>query len=108
MITLVLAQKNIFDTPMNPPPNELRTLGGILSALLPNLYILAGIIFMVLLIAGGIGMITSAGSGMKEGVAKGQKMITAVVIGFIVVIGSYWIIQIISTVTGLNILEPGI
>jgi len=84
------------------------TFGELISTLLPNIYILAGVILLFLLIGGGFGIIVSAGKGMKEGVSRGSKAVTAALIGFLVIIASYWIIQIISTITGLNILEPGL
>ena len=90
---------DVFKSPFN-------TVGELISTLLPNVYILAGIILLFLLIGGGFGIIVSAGKGMKEGVARGSKAVTAALIGFLVIIASYWIIQIISTITGLNILEP--
>jgi hypothetical protein len=87
----------------NPP---FQSAGGLISVLLPNLYILASVILLILLIGGGFAFILNAGKGQKEGVAKSGKIITAALIGFLIIIGSYWIIQIISTVTGLNILTP--
>ncbi|MCJ7827564.1 hypothetical protein MUP65_00250 [Patescibacteria group bacterium] len=100
----VYAQVNIrslFESPID-------SIGGIFTSLLPNLYILAGIIFFLLIFAGGFTIISSAGKGMEEGVAKGQKALTAGVIGFIIVIGSYWIIQIIGMITGLDILNTSL
>lgn len=82
------------------------SLGELISIVLPNVYILAGVILLLLLIGGGFGIIMSAGKGQKEGVAKGQKAVTGALIGFIVIIGSYWLIQIIEIVTGLSILNP--
>lgn len=103
MINLVLAQVDIGHSELNPP--VFTSFGELVAVLLPNIYILAGIILFLLLIAGGFGIILSAGKGLKEGVAKGSKMVTAAVIGFLIVLGSYWLIQIISKITGLNILS---
>lgn len=84
------------------------TLGGFISVLLPNVYVLAGILLFLLLIAGGYGIIAGAGSGNSDQVGKGQKAVTAAVIGFILIFASWWIIQIIEIVTGMEILGPGI
>ena len=102
MISPVLAQISITDH-FTPP---FESLGEMISVLLPNLYILAGVIFLVLLIAGGFGIIISSGKGMKEGIAKGSKTVTVALIGLLVIIGSYWLIQIISAITGIDILTP--
>ena len=102
MISPVLAQVDI-EKEFKPP---FKSIGDLISTLLPNIYLIAGIILFVLLIAGGLGIIVNAGKGDKNGVAKGGQLLTAALIGFLVIIGSYWIIQIISTVTGLNILRP--
>lgn len=88
-----------FNSPIN-------SFGELLSVFLPNVYILAGVVLFILLLAGGFTYILNAGKGEKEGTAKGGKMITAAITGFVIIIGSYWIIQIIRTVTGYNILTP--
>lgn len=84
------------------------TLGGFISVLLPNVYVLAGILLFVLLIAGGYGIIMGAGSGDSGQVGKGQKALTAAIIGFVIVFASWWIIQVIEVVTGMKILELGV
>lgn len=83
-----------------------QTLGGLVSILLKNAYLLAGILLFLLLIFGGLGLIMSAGSGDAKKTAQGQQAITTALIGFLIIFASYWIIQIIETVTGLNILNP--
>lgn len=85
-----------------------QTLGGFISLILPNVFLLTGIILFILLIFGGIMIISSAGQQNPEGMAKGQKAITNALVGFLIIFLSYWIIQIISAVTGLNILRPGL
>lgn len=84
-----------------------QTLGGFISVILPNVYIIAGIILFALLLFGGLGVIMGAGQDDPEKVQKGKKAITAAVIGFLVIFCSYWIIQIIDAVTGLEIIKGG-
>jgi hypothetical protein len=86
---------------------SIGTIGDLISALLPNIYILAGIILLLLLIFGGLTVIFSAGKSDPESAAKGQKTISAALIGFLVIFASYWIIQIIEIVTGIEILSGG-
>ena len=83
------------------------TLGEFLSAILPNVFIIAGIILLFLLIGGGFLVIVSAGQDNPEGAAKGKKAITSALIGFLLIFTSYWLIQIIEIITGINILSGG-
>lgn len=84
------------------------SLGSLISILLKNVYVIAGIMLFVLLIVGGISIISSAGGGDPKKAAQGQKALTSAVIGFLIIFASYWIIQIIEYITGLNILNPGL
>jgi len=89
------------------PVKEIGTIGGIISTLLQNVYILAGIILFILLIVGGLGFIMGAGEDNPEKAKKGKQAITAALIGFVVIFCSYWIIKIIEIITGVSILNPG-
>ncbi len=85
-----------------------KTLGEFFNHLLNPVYAVAGIIMMFLLIFGGISVIIGAGQQDSSQMQKGQKAITAAVIGFVVIVGSYFIIQLIEVVTGVTILSPNI
>ena len=82
-------------------------LGKLISVILPNLYILAGVIFFFLLLFGGILIISAAGKGDSETAKKGQQAMTAAAIGFLIIFCSYWIIKIVEVITGLGIFSPG-
>ena len=82
-----------------------QTLNSFVSAVLPNIYIIAGIILFIYLLIGGIGFIKSAGQENTEGLKKAQQTITTALVGFLIIFASYWIIQLIEIVTGLNILK---
>jgi hypothetical protein len=82
-------------------------IGGIISNLLQNIYILAGILLFVLLIIGGLSFIMGAGEDNPEKAKKGKQALTAALIGFAIIFASYWIIKIIEIVTGVSILNPG-
>jgi len=81
-------------------------IGGIISTLLQNIYVLAGIVLFILLIVGGLGFIIGAGGDNPEQAKKGKQAITAALIGFAIIFCSYWIIKIIEIVTGLSIFNP--
>lgn len=81
------------------------TFGSFISTLLPNVYIIAGVILLILLIFGGFTYIVNAGKQKPEGVQKGQNAIGAALIGFLLIFISWWIIQLIEIITGIEILK---
>jgi len=81
------------------------SVGPLISSFLKNSLVIAGVILLGLILFGGVGMITSAGSGDSKKAEQSQKTITSAVIGFLIVFCAYFIIQIIETITGLNILN---
>lgn len=86
------------------PASGYATLGGFLSSVLPNIYIASGLILLFLLLFGGLTTIIN--SGNPEAQEKGQGAVAAAIIGFLIIFLSYWIIQIIQVLTGINILKP--
>lgn len=60
---------------------------------------------LFLLVLGGIGVIAGAGGDNPERAAKGKQAVTSAIIGFIIIIVAYWIIQIIENITGITILS---
>ena len=81
-----------------------HSIGEFISAILPNAYIIAGLILFFLILFGGFTMITAGGDSEKIG--QGSKAITAALAGFVLVFASYWIIQIIQVLTGVKIFSP--
>ncbi len=53
-------------------------------------------------------MIINAGSADSKKTAQAQQAISSALIGFAVVFSAYFIIQIISLVTGVKILDSGL
>lgn len=80
--------------------------GPLISVILFNAYIIAGVIVLFLLVFGGLGIIIGAGSGDKQRVGQGRQALTAAIIGFLIIFASYWIIQLVEVITGFCILEP--
>ncbi len=77
------------------------TPGDILSAALPYLYVIAGMILFVMLIWGGFEMM--AGAAEPKSQEAGKQRITAAVIGFVLLFVSYWIAQILQIIFGITI-----
>jgi hypothetical protein len=78
-----------------------KTPADLINIIVPNLFILAGVIFLFLLILGGFAIISS---GSAKSVEEGQKKVTTAIIGLLVMFSAYWIIQIVQLLTGVRIL----
>jgi hypothetical protein len=74
----------------------------LISSILPNIYIIAALMLLAYLVFGGFLIVTSAGSTEQSG--KGKSAITNAVIGLGIIIGSYWLMQVIQVITGIDIL----
>ena len=86
--------------------NGFTNFGDLVTVVLKNSFVLAGVICLVLLIFGGFGIIVGAGGGDTKRIEQARQTITYAVVGLLLVVGSYWIIQIIGKVTGVNLLSP--
>ena len=82
-----------------------QSLGGFISTILPNIYVVAGIIAFVLVLVAGLMFIINAGKGQSEQAKKWQGTLTASIAGLLIIFLSYWIIQIIEALTGIKILN---
>jgi len=81
------------------------SIGELLSALLPNVYIIAGLILFFLILLGGYGLLASGSD--PEKLKQSSKAVTAALAGFLIIFVSYWIIQIIELITGIDIFKSG-
>lgn len=77
-------------------------LGDIISALLPYLFVLAGLILFAFIIWAGFEFLTSAGD--PEKVKSAQGKLTSAIVGFIIIFAAYWIAQILQIIFGVSIL----
>lgn len=76
------------------------SLGTIISKLLPYIFGGAGLILLLYLIFGGFEIMLSGGS--PERVKSGQARITNALVGFIIIFISFWIVQAVGLLLGLN------
>lgn len=79
------------------------SLGAFISAVLPTVFVVSGIILLVLIVFGGLTMILNAGSGDAKKVEQGQKALTSALIGMVLIFTAWWIIKIIEYITGIQI-----
>ena len=83
---------------MGPSPAPLSALEGIFENLVSTLLALGGITLFILLLMGGFKYLTSGGDPkMVEGA---KKTLTIAIGGFVMLAGSYIILQIIANFTG--------
>jgi len=102
---------DISTLPLGTGKNISQTYGSIsplISSIIRNSIVLASIILLALLIFGGITFIINAGNGDSKKAEQGKSAITNAIIGFIIVLFAFIIIQIIQVITGLNILNSNL
>lgn len=108
----LLAEVNIGDIPINNSQTKISetysTAAPLINVIIRNSIAVASILFLALLIFGGIAFIAGSGSGDQKQAGKGQKAITSAAIGFIIIIFAYLIIRVVETITGLPILSSGL
>lgn len=81
------------------PSRKFGTLGQLVSTLSQNFLVIAGAIFLVLIIFAGYTIIRGAGSQDGKQMEKAKSIFTYAIIGFLIIFGAYWIVQIINFFT---------
>ncbi len=76
--------------------------GAIFGDVLSYVYIFAGLILLLMLISGGVGLMTSGGNPDK--MKAGYGRITSALIGFLIVFISYIVVKIVESILGVVIL----
>lgn len=100
--------ERVFAVPIqsiSPTFTKFGTFGDIVNVIIRNAFVLAGLISFVLLVIGGFGVIMGAGAGDTKKLEQGRQTIVGAVVGLIVVVVSYWIVQLIGKLTGLDLLS---
>lgn len=75
--------------------------GTVISKAIPYVYIAAGLSLLLVLISGGITLMTAAGNADKAKAGYGK--ISAGLIGFLIVFVSYFVVQIVQVLLGVKI-----
>lgn len=86
-------------------PAGFQKWGEVVTVIVKNAVVLAGVISFILLILGGLGVIVGAGSGDTKKLEQSKKAVTGAVMGLLIVVLSVLIVQVIATITGADILE---
>jgi len=77
-------------------------LGGIITEVLPYVFVAAGLSMFIMLIVGGFSLMVSGGDPGKVKAAQGK--LTGGIVGFLLVVFAYFITQIVELVFSVNIL----
>lgn len=76
------------------------TLGDIISKLLIYIFPLAGLLLLLYLLYGGYRFLFSGGN--PKSIEEGKSIITTALTGFIIIFVSFWVVQIVATILGLD------
>lgn len=79
-----------------------KTPAEIINAVLPFVFVIAGLILFSMIFFGGFTIFTSAGNPEKT--KQGQGMIVNALIGFAVIFAAYWIMQLLEFSLGFKAL----
>lgn len=100
-VKLPLIMKSYDGSLLPEDPTGFKNLGAIINRLLPYIYVFAGIALLLMLIAGGISLMTAAGDEAKTKAAYGR--ISGALIGFFIVFLSYFVVQLVEVILGVTI-----
>lgn len=81
---------------------DVTDVGKLLSILLNNAITIAGIVLIFIFIIAGIQMISGSGDAQKA--AQARQVITAGIIGFILVVAAFFIVRLLESSLGVNLL----
>lgn len=109
-MTQLLAQKIVlptiegqptiaFEGPLpstSPGVYRFNNLGDIINTALQYIFPLAGLLLFILIIVAGFQLLVSSGDPKK--VEAGSKRITAAIVGFLLLVASYWIVKVVQII----------
>lgn len=75
-------------------------IGDLVNLILPYVFFGAGIALLIVIILGGIELMTSGGDPKKVQAAQGK--ITSGLIGFLIIFVAYWIVQLVYKILGVE------
>lgn len=100
-MTRYLAQFSVNDTEIYSPLNsQFDSIGSIFNILLPIIFSIAAIILFFILMWGGFDLVMSRGE--QEKISAARSKITAGIIGFVLLVLSFFLVQVLSYVFGLD------
>jgi len=92
----------INNSKANPIGSKYNNIGEIVNAILPYIFVVAGLILLFMLIIGGITLMTSGGNPDKTKAGYGR--ITQSLIGFLIIFVAYFVAQLVQVILGVKFL----
>ncbi len=86
------------------PVAKFANIGELASVLLSNIYVVAGVVFLFMVVITGLSYIFGAGNESPQKIQATQQTLLWTLVGLLVIIASYWIVQAIGVLTGFKIL----
>lgn len=86
----------------DPVANKFATPAAVISTVLPYVYVIAGMAMLVMIIFGGVTLMTAAGDPGKS--KDGYGKITAGIIGFVIIFIAYFVAQLVEVMLGAKFL----
>lgn len=74
----------------------------LINTLLPNIFVFVGVVMVLYIFGAGLKIVMNPGD--SKATDEGKKKISYAVLGLVMLLASYWIIQIIEFYTGVVIL----
>lgn len=90
-------------------PNEIKGIDNIVAvvrAIIQFILVIAFVLAFIMLLIGGIRWITAGGD--EKAVGSARNMITAALIGLVIVLVAYALIKLVETFFGVNIISQGV
>lgn len=91
-----------LNDPSNPNPSRFFTIGSLITAILPYVFIGSGLILFAMLLVGGFEILTGATN--EEKVKSGSERIKNALFGFLILFAVYWLAQIAQIIFKIQIL----
>jgi hypothetical protein len=109
----LIAQVILRDSLFNSHPSvasafrsDTPNIGEVAGLILPNIMVMAGVVFLFLIVYGGYMLIIHGGQdSAAPKMQKARNAVTYGLIGFLLVVGAYFILQIITAITGINFIN---
>jgi len=91
---------NLADPAVNPAA-RIGTISTLVNVIVPILMTFGGFLFLIMLLVGAFGYLTSA--GQQEQLKKAQQTLTFAVLGLVIIIASFIIVKVIGIILKVEI-----
>lgn len=82
------------------PLTKFNDIGSIISEAIKYIFAFAGIGLLLMIVAAGMTLLTSAGDAKKA--ESGKQRLTYAVVGFLVIFTAYWLVQMLGRIFGFE------